>query len=547
MTSPCHPGDREQRPGVETDELKLAELTHLRFIEDHVDAGPVLVLGKLRSDRPNEPPCERGVPDRVSVVRQKFNDLHIAKVAGRPNGGRGFFDQMCPTPFLYARARSRQLGAAPTGISDSKQSTEEVTTAHTRRKLGKGTYLPQIEVAESQFIFKLRSTVSWDMFGMTNVYQDREQTEAKHFILRKYLQKLAFKTLYGGWNSIAYIDGFSGPWKTRTLDYSDSSFMIAIQVLKDVQKNARLTGRQPRIKCFFAEQDPTAYKQLQAAVSPHHNPHNDFFIETFNGEFEDAVAPILRTMANSFALTFIDPTGWTGYKFDKVKPILKHSPGEVLLNFMFDFVNRFTASPDPNTRASFDGILGTNWQERLDTSLPREEALLALFSEQFRKAGQFKHVLSTPIEKVSDRTHFYIVYGTRSRNGLEVYREVEHAALKEHGMRRAVARQAIQETKTGQLGLFGTDDMASMAELTMDAQIAVIRSQAKTWVRQMLPSCPMPFSEVWPQMLDRFMLRKKDAKQICAELGKAGEIKETWRLNGSKRRTPDDGDTIERA
>ncbi len=33
---------------------------------------------------------------------------------------------------------------------------------------------------------------------MTNIYQGREQTEAKHFILRRYLQTLAFKTLYGG-------------------------------------------------------------------------------------------------------------------------------------------------------------------------------------------------------------------------------------------------------------------------------------------------------------------------------------------------------------
>ncbi|WP_139811940.1 three-Cys-motif partner protein TcmP [Ensifer aridi] len=381
---------------------------------------------------------------------------------------------------------------------------------------------------------------------MTSVYQGREQTEAKHFILRRYLQTLAFKTLHGGWGTLAYIDGFSGPWQSKTPDHSDSSFMIAVQVLKDAQAKVRQSGKRPRIKCFFSEENRDSFTQLQAAVAPHHDPANGFFIETFNGKFENAVGQIQKTMANSFALTFIDPTGWTGYEFDKVKPIFEHAPGEVLLNFMFNFVNRFTASSDPATLASFDGILGNDWKERLDQSLPREEALMALFTEQFRNAGKFQYVLSTPIEKMSDRTHFHIVYGTRSPEGLAAYRGVEYEALKNHGMRRAAAREEIRENKTGQGGLFGAEEMASMAEISMEAQISNIRNRAKDWLRHQLPTCPRPFSEIWPPMLDKFMLRKTDAKQVCADLGKAGEIKETWRLNGSKRRTPDDADQIER-
>lgn len=380
---------------------------------------------------------------------------------------------------------------------------------------------------------------------MTHVYQGREQTEAKHFILRRYLQTLAFKTLHGGWSTLAYIDGFSGPWQSKTPDHSDSSFMIAVEVLKDAQAKVRQSGKQPRIKCFFAEENRDSFAQLQAAVAPYHDPANGFFIETFNGKFENAVGHIQKTMANSFALTFIDPTGWTGYEFDKVKPIFEHAPGEVLLNFMFDFVNRFTASSDPATLASFDGILGANWKERLNQLRPREDALMALFTEQFLTAGKFQYVVSTPIEKLSDRTHFHIVYGTRSPEGLAAYREVEYAALKDHGMRRVAAREEIRENKTGQGGLFGAEEMASIETSAMEAQIANIRNQAKDWLRHQLPSCPKPFSEIWPPMLDKFMLRKTDARQVCVELGKAGEIKETWRLNGSKRRTPDDADRIE--
>ncbi|WFT88410.1 three-Cys-motif partner protein TcmP [Rhizobium leguminosarum] len=380
---------------------------------------------------------------------------------------------------------------------------------------------------------------------MTGVYHLREQTEAKHFILRKYLQTLAFKTLQGGW-TLAYIDGFSGPWQSRTPDHSDSSFMIAIEVLKDAQATVRALGKRPRVKCLFVEENAASFAQLHPAVTAHHDPANDFFVETFNGKFENALTQIQRTMASAFALTFIDPTGWTGYEFNKVKPVFEHAPGEVLLNFMFEFVNRFTASSDPKTLASFAGILGPDWQQRLDPLLPREEALMALFTEQFWKAGKFSYVLSTPIEKISDRTHFHIVYGTRSPKGLEAYRQVEYDALKDHGMRRAAAREMIREKKTGQTDLFGAEGAASVAEGSMEAQIASIKHQAKDWLRRQLPTCPQPFSDIWPMMLDKFMLRKTDARDICAELGKSGEIKETWRMNGSRRQKPDDNDQIQR-
>ena len=69
---------------------------------------------------------------------------------------------------------------------------------------------------------------------MLEPYSGREQTLAKHFILKRYLQALAFKVL--SFQDITYVDGFSGPWQTATGNFSDSSFMIAISVLLDAQK-----------------------------------------------------------------------------------------------------------------------------------------------------------------------------------------------------------------------------------------------------------------------------------------------------------------------
>lgn len=381
---------------------------------------------------------------------------------------------------------------------------------------------------------------------MSDAYAGREQTAAKHIILKKYLQRLSFKLLNGGYPTLTYVDGFSGPWEAQTSDYSDTSFMIAINVLKDAQRKVReASGKSTTIRCFFAEQKASSYSQLCKAVTEHHDPENRFHVHTFHGRFEDAVDPIMTVIGSSFALTFIDPTGWTGYEFEKIGPIMAHRPGEVLLNFMSSFINRFAQWDDPRNAVTFDGILGKGWSAKIDGSLPHDLQIQSLFADEFRKSGKFSHVLFTPIEKLSDHTHFCLVYGTRSVSGLEVYRDVEYVAMKEHGLRRDEAKQFKQENKTGQSSLFSAAQLQTVAPI--DDQIIEFREQAKLWLEKELieNARAFPFSAVWPAMIETFMLKKSEAKRVCVEMAKAGTIRETWRDDGSRRKTPGEDDLIE--
>ena len=116
-------------------------------------------------------------------------------------------------------------------------------------------------------------------------YTGREQTQAKHYILKRYLQALAFKVLT--FNDITYVDGFSGPWKTETEDFSDSSFMIAIRTLLDVQEQIQQrTGTRRNVRCFFSEENPKTFRNLESAVTQFHAPERGFEIKTYSGKFE---------------------------------------------------------------------------------------------------------------------------------------------------------------------------------------------------------------------------------------------------------------------
>lgn len=377
---------------------------------------------------------------------------------------------------------------------------------------------------------------------MTDPYFGREQTKAKHFILKRYLQALAFKVLR--FYDITYVDGFSGPWETKTEDFIDSSFMIAISVLKDAQQTIQSqSGRRPKIRCFFSENNRQAYAKLSDAITPFHKPEEDFEIKTYCGEFESAVSEIQAFVGRSFPLIFIDPTGWTGYSFNKIGSLFNRPKCEVLINFMYDFVNRAASMSDPKTIASLDPILGgAGWEARLDPNISRGRAVEKLFRDNLSIIGGFDFVVSTKIDRpTADRPHFFIAYGTKSREGLKVFRETEYNALKINARDRADAKERKRESKSGSSDLFSGLD-ADFQETTVDEIVEEQKALASQEVVNILRELgTLSFSELWEMLLQAYMLRVTNVKDICVDLAQIGKIEQTW--SGGARK-PRDQDTI---
>lgn len=375
---------------------------------------------------------------------------------------------------------------------------------------------------------------------MNDPYVDREQTKAKHFILKHYLEALSFKLL--GYSDLAYIDGFSGPWETKAEDFSDSSFMIAIRVLKDAQEKIAKRGSRPKVRCFFCEEKRSAFTKLEAAVSPFRTI--DFEIETFCGEFESAIPRIQAFVGRSFPLVFIDPTGWTGFGFDKIKALFANRC-EFLINFMYDFINRAASMSDPKTIASLDPILGgVGWEARLDTSMPRGLAVEKLFRDTLKAAGKFEFVVSAPIDRsTKDRLHFFLTYATKSEKGLEAFRETQYVARRSYARDRATAKERKRAEETGLQDLFAGLD-ADAQELSVDDLVREEKKMAADAILKLLQNGPVPFSVVWPALLEAHMLRVTNVKDVCVELAKLGKIKNSW---GGGNRKPRDENIIELA
>jgi hypothetical protein len=142
----------------------------------------------------------------------------------------------------------------------------------------------------------------------------------------------------------------------------------------------------------------------------------------------------------------------------------------VLVNFMFDHINRFLDTPDPEM--SFDDLFGgPGWRQAIQANPKREDAIITFYTQRMKQAGGFDLGTSTRIKKpLSDRSYFYLVYGTRHPQGLLEFRKVEQKEVQEQERVRLDAQQFDRITKTGQSELFGADESSDLGVLSFEAE-----------------------------------------------------------------------------
>lgn len=375
-------------------------------------------------------------------------------------------------------------------------------------------------------------------------YEGREQSKAKHIILKNYLEALAFKILT--FKDLVFVDGFSGPWESRAEDFSDTSFRIALDTLVQVQNQVEAHHGSRKVTCVFCENRYAAFQKLSEAVAPYHKPENNFHVHAYHGKFEDKIASIVALAERAFILTFVDPTGWTGYPYSKIAPILKGPNREVVINFMFDYANRFTQTSSPEINKTFNPILGgEGWDRQIDRSRNFGDEVVRLFRETLRREGQFRHVAVAPIDKTTmDRTQFVLAYGTNKYAGLVEFRNSQAKAMKINAQDRLRAKDS-KKGDSRQESLF--DDPKVLLSTSAKSEHERAFNVAKEFLIQRLSRVSaqsLPFEEIAAEIMEEFPLRETDVKQICIDLWQQGVLMNTWSPSGSRRRKPRDNDLV---
>ena len=246
---------------------------------------------------------------------------------------------------------------------------------------------------------------------------------------------------------------------------------------------------------------------------------SDAEIEARNAVLEDSVPAILdfvrRGGDETFPFIFIDPTGWTGFSMNLIAPLLNLDPGEVLINLMTKDVRRFVGSPEKQTQESFERLFGRSGiRERVASTqgLERDDVVVEEYCRSVRDTGRFPYVCTAIVlHPERDRTHFHLIYATRHRKGVEVFKSAEKKAMAVQEAARAEADKRRRRQSTGMASLFDSQSMHRQTPYEELREHYVQKSRQS--VRALLESRRRAaYDEVWDVAMRQPMTWESDLK-----------------------------------
>lgn len=379
-----------------------------------------------------------------------------------------------------------------------------------------------------------------------SLYHGREQSQVKHLILKRYLERFAF--IIGSWSdSITYIDCFSGPWKSRSENYEDTSFAIAIGELRKARDQLAANRRQIELRCCFIEEDKAAFEKLSEFAAT----VNDIEVKTLNGELEESIDEIVAFVKQSkrktFPFVFVDPKGWTGFGLDVIKPLLTLQPAEVLINFMTEHIRRFIDWQDESNQQGFVELFGTDSFHQTVSGLAgmdRDDAYVEQYMTVVQQAGSYPFAsCAIVLNPETDRSHFHLVYLTRDPKGIEVFKGAERKSMEEMEAVRAEAQQRSRVHKTGQLEMFSAEEAhnPSYFESLRCRYCSLARKQLEDQLRK---HASIPYDDAWITALRMPLVWESDLKEWIKDWKTDGTIRLDGLAAGRKVPKRDDGHTL---
>jgi len=325
-------------------------------------------------------------------------------------------------------------------------------------------------------------------------YEGREHSAIKHELLKNYLEKLLFIVGVSGVKEITYVDCFAGPWGDESEDLAGTSIAVSLDKIKLVKEGlASHKVVDTTYRVIYVEAHRKRHKKLQSFLNgkcpaeiEHHVLHGDY------AALQD---DILSRCGKGFAFFFIDPKGWKDVGMSKLSKLLQRPNSELLITFMYDFLNRFVTLDDLREQVSqLLGDIDEKWIANLQSMEPkeREEEVVRRYRAQLvttmggTGANKPRSFHATVLNKDKNKTIYHMVYLTRHPKGIiEFSRISEKADI----LQRRI-KQERQEQGRAQMGLLPIEDSDLRDQFAAD-----IEDVKQFWLDH-LSNEPKPYTEV---------------------------------------------------
>lgn len=358
-------------------------------------------------------------------------------------------------------------------------------------------------------------------------YRGREHSLIKHKLLSGYLEKLLLIVGTSGTREITYVDCFAGPWgSSDDSTLAGTSIAASLDILKGVRNTLaapphRITNLQ--LRAIYVEENKSRHARLEEYLNAH--APSGIQCHALRGDYSALQEKILQLCGNGFAFFFIDPLGWTDVSMSRLDKLARRSRSELLITFMYDFLNRFLDVPELNRQV--EGILGKlddSDRQKLASLAPRpreayvvrryRECLKAIAGCEGREKPRAYHAVVK--DKDKDRTKYHMVYVTRHPKGIiEFAEQSEKVGFIQH-----VVRIQKERDTSCQGNLFPAEEEAAQIG-SEGVEIEVVE---RYWL-SLLDTEARPFDEAnLADMLEDTGWLIRDFQQAFGRLLAAGKV-----------------------
>lgn len=216
-----------------------------------------------------------------------------------------------------------------------------------------------------------------------------------------------------------------------------------------------------------------------------------------------------------------------------IAPLLMLNPGEVMITFMTEHIQRFIESPQKQTQESFIKLFGSaQFKDKLKglEEKDRKDAIVTEYSECVKRVGAYGYTSSVIVlHPKKNRTHFHLIYATRDLRGIQVFKEAEKRAMRVMEKTRDEAQKREREKRTGQteLGLFSdtmTQDPSAYFRSLRERYV----SRARTAVLDLVQTKKqLTYDEAWSSAMTFPLTWESDLKDWIREWEQTRQLETT--------------------
>ena len=312
--------------------------------------------------------------------------------------------------------------------------------------------------------------------AMPESYDEREQAFIKHTLLENYLQKL-FLILGAGSQGrsieLCYVDCFAGPWGDASEGMDGTSIAVSLRTLDSCRKALEARGVKVKFRALFIEKEDRAFARLETYLKSATPPGIES--DCRHGDFVALRNEILAWAGSqSFVFFFVDPKGWKDVGIEKLRLLLQRPRSEMLVNFMYNFVNR-TMSMSP-LQDDMVELIGEKLNLKGMQPDQREDQILGAYRKNLKNCvpanAKFpaRSAYVRIMHKTKERTWYHLVYITSHPQGIIEFMKISENVDLVQKQVRAGKKGSEREKRTGTADIFANEpiDHANTGRVSQD-------------------------------------------------------------------------------